>query len=202
MSYRTVLPLIGFLLCSAGGIVIYALPVFQVKLLALSGLYLGGSLLLLNNGSFQMCAALLVCGIGCTVLLGTGGHDPYPGKTAAGVRVNTVFCLLLSLALGILAYTASERLRLWIPIRRNILFTSVWLCLMSLTGLSLDDDLFSRCVHLQCVCFAFTLSYIYMEGSILVFACFAAINLLMSFGCGVLINDRFGTSAEMKEDGQ
>ena len=202
MTRMMILPLIGFLLCGIGGVIINSVSHFFAKLFALSGLYLGGSLMLLSTSSFQMCAALLICGIGCTVLIGTENHDPHPLEPADDIKVHTAFRLLLALALGILAYTVSERLRLWIPIRRNILFISVWLCLISLTGLSLDDDLLFRCIHLQCICLAFTLSYIYMESSVLVFACFAAINLLLAFGCGVLTNDRFTVSRDVKEDDQ
>ena len=202
MTGMTILPLIGFLLCGAGGIVIYSVSHFYGKLFALAGLYLGGSLMLLNTSSFQMCAALLICGIGCTVLIGTGSRDPHSMRPADDVRAYLAFRLLLALVLGVIAYTASERLRLWIPVRRNILFISLWLCQLSPTGLSMDDDLLFRCIHLQCICLAFTLSYIFMESSVLVFACFAAINLLMAFGCGVLTNDRFGSIPDAKETDQ
>lgn len=198
MTRMTILPMIGFLLCGAGGIIIYSVSYYYGKLFALSGIYLGCSLMLLNTSSFQMCAALLICGIGCTVLIGTGSRDPHSLAPEDDVRVHMAFRLLLALALGILAYTASERLYLWIPIRRNILFISLWLCLMSLTGLSMDNGLLFRCIHLQCICLAFTLSYIYMESSVLVFACFAAINLLMAFGCGVLTNDRVSGGKEQE----
>ncbi len=202
MTRLTFLPFIGLLLCGAGGIIIYSVSHFFGKMAALAGIYLGGSLMLLNTSSFQMCAALLICGIGCTVLIGTGSREPNAMRPADDVRVHLAFRLLLALVLGVLAYTAMERLRFWIPIRRNILFISLWLCLMSLTGLSMDDDLLYRCIHLQCICLAFTLSYIYLESSVLVFACFAAINLLMAFGCGVLTNDRSESVSEMKEKDQ
>ena len=70
---------------------------------------------------------------------------------------------------------------------------------MSLIGLTLDDDLLSRCIYLQCVCLSFTILYIYMENSVLVFGFLAAINLMMAFGGSVLSADRTGAENDAGE---
>ena len=183
------LPWIGLALSIAGGIFTTVFQASPVKLIGSIFLYFGGSILLLNVSSAQTCAALLICGIGVTVLLGTGNLNLNDTESAQPEsRQNFIFRLLLALIFGVLAYTATERLRMWIPVRRTVLFTSLWIMMISLISLALDDVLLFRCVYLQNICLAFTISYIYIENSILVFACFAAINLLTAFGSAVLIS--------------
>ena len=72
--------------------------------------------------------------------------------------------------------------------------------MMCLFSLSLDDILIYRCMYLQAVCVSFTITYIYMESSVLVFAFFAAINLLMAFGGSVLSLPKPENRAEVSED--
>ncbi len=159
------------------------------RLLGLFFAYLGGSIMLLTACSFQTCTALFICGVGSAVLLGTGnlGHRTF--DVSVKDHRKTVFQIILILMLGIISYTLTEQIRFWIPVRRTVLFVSVWICLMNLIDLALDDTLLNRCIFLQSICLAFTVVYIYMESSILVFACFAAINLLLAFGSAVLNSD-------------
>ncbi len=183
------LPWIGLFLSVAGGVFTTVLQSRPVKLIGSIILYFGGSILLLNVCSPQTCAALLICGIGVTVLLGTGNLNLRDVETDhAEIRENFLLRLLLAVIFGILAYTVTGRLRLWIPVRRSVLFASLWIGMISLISLALDDVMLFRCVYMQNICLAFTISYIYIENSILVFACFAAINLLTAFGSAVLIS--------------
>jgi len=142
--------------------------------------------MLLNVCSFQMCAALFACGVGVTVLLGTGSGGRRPKSSRRGMRGVLLFRAVLSLILGVIAYTVTEKIRMWLPVRRTVLLISIWVIMMDLISLSIDDDLLFRCFYLQGICLSFTLSYIYMENSVLVFGCFAVINLLMAFGGAVL----------------
>ena len=169
-------------------------------LMKLSGLflaYLGGSVLLLNTCSFQMCAALLVCGVGAAVLFGTSlrGNALYNGSERPS-RVPLLFRGILAVMTGILTYTASDALYYWLPVRKTVLFIMLWIALMSLFSLTLDDFIPFRCIYLQSICLAFTVTYIYMESSILVFAFFAVINLFMAFGGSVLSMGKQAKPAE------
>ena len=159
-----------------------------LKLTGLALFYLGGSILLLNVCSFQMCAALLVCGIGVTVLFGTADREhfihPEPIEDA---RIMNIFRLILTVMIGILSYTITDLFQYWIPVRRSFLFVCVMAGLMGLISLSLDEDLIFRCMHLQSLCLAFTICYVIMENSVLVFSFFVAINLLMAFGGTVMV---------------
>ena len=130
---------------------------------------------------------MFVCGIGAAVLMGTSLRE-HPVVPAAGknTKVQTIFRFLLCVVLGILAYTASEVLRYWIPVHNTILFVSLWTGLVSLFTLSYENEMLYRCICLQSLCFAFTLCYIYMENSVLIVAFLAALNLLLAFGSSVL----------------
>ena len=194
------LPWIGLLLSIAGGTFTNVFQSAPVKMIGTIILYFGGSILLLNVSSPQTCAALLICGIGVSVLLETGNLNLHNAdEDQSEIRQNFVFRLLLALIFAVLAYTVTERIRLWIPVRRSVLFTSMWVGMLSLISLTLDDVLLFRCVYMQNICFAFTISYIYIENSILIFACFAAINLLTAFGSAVLISGKNPESAGRTE---
>ncbi len=194
----SLIPWIGLLVCCAGGIMIHTLESTVSRLTGLFMAYLGGSLLLLTACSFQTCTALFICGIGSAVLLGTGNLGRRNGGDSFGSdRGKYAFQIILALMLGLISFTLTEQIRYWIPVRRTVLFIALWLFLMSLINLALDDRLLNRCIYLQCICLAFTVVYIYMESSILVFACFAAINLLMAFGSAVLNSDQ---SADREEE--
>ncbi len=194
------LPWIGLLLSLTGGVLSNVIQSAPVKLIGSIILYFGGSILLLNVCSPQTCAALMICGIGVSVLLGTGNLNLRDADDDwSAIRENIVFRLLLAIIFGILAYTVTERIRMWIPVRRSVLYTALWIGMLSLISLVLDDVLLFRCIYLQNICFAFSIIYIYIESSILVFACFAAINLLTAFGCAVLITGKSPESAERTE---
>ena len=187
MSRLAFLPYAGLFLCAVGGLLVNMVVKPAFKLIGLAVLYLGGSILLLNVCSFQMSAALFVCGIGVTVLLGSAlRENPVPVQPTGTFREWFLFRLLLALILGVLSYTASEMLRYWIPVRATILFISLWISFMGIVSLALDNVMLYRCICLQSICLAFTISYMYMESSVLVFAFFAAINLLLAFGGSVL----------------
>ncbi len=197
LMQATFLPFIGLLLSIAGGIFANVFQTPPIKLIGSIILYFGGSILLLNVSSPQTCAALLICGIGVTVLLGTGNLNLRDIETdQTGLKENYLFRILIAAIFGILAYTLTGRLRLWIPVRRSVLFTSLWVGMISLISLALDDILLFRCIYLQNICLAFTMSYIYIENSVLVFACFSAINLLMAFGSAVLISSQTSETPE------
>ncbi len=182
MSQALLIPLMGTLLCAAGSLLLNIMTTVLVKLTGLLLFYLGGCVLLLSVCSPQMCAALLVSGVGVAVLLGTSQLENPEDHQLPITRVNLFFRIVLALISGILAYTASDILHFWIPVRQTILFAVLWNTLMSLFSLSLDDVLIYRCMYLQSVCISFTVTYIYMERSVLIFAFFAVINLLLAFG--------------------
>ena len=156
--------------------------------------------MLMTSCSFQTCAALLVCGIGTSVLLGTGNLSRDLRGASGPGKENRWFRLILAVIFALLSYTLTERIRFWIPVRRTILFAALWITMMSLTGLTLDDDLLFRCIYLQCICLSFTIVYIYMENSVLVFGFFAAINLMMAFGGAVLSADRYASEKDAEEE--
>lgn len=186
MSRAMILSLAGIILSGTGGLVN---NIFTAKLPKMAGiltLYLGAAVMLLNVCSFQMCAALFACGIGVTVLLGTGIAGLSADRPDEKKYPVLLFRFILSLILGILAFTITERIRSWIPVRWTVLFICLWIILMDLISISIDDILLFRCFNLQGICLAFTVCYIYMENSVLVFGCFAVINLLMAFGSAVL----------------
>lgn len=193
----------GLILCGVGAV---GLNIFSRRVMKLGSvvlLYLGGSVLLLNVCSFQMCVALFICGVGSAVLLGTGNRtDEHSIREGFDRRNVLIFRLLLVIMLGVIAYAASLQVHLWIPVRRTVLFICIWISLMSLFSLSFENVMLNRCMHLQGICFAFTLSYIYMENSILVFACFTAINLLLAFGGALLTPDSIPVSEDPVEDEQ
>lgn len=189
MTKEILIPLAGVILYGSGCLLLNAVQIRSVKLAGVMVLYLGGSILLLNVCSFQMCAALFICGIGVVVLLGTGYKDQNKMTSfMENSREALLLRIILFVVFGILAYTVMENLRLWVPVQRRVLLVSVWCILLGLVSLSLDDDLFSRSVYSQSICLSFTISYINMENSMLVFACFAVINLMMAFGSAVLIS--------------
>ena len=200
MSQAVLIPLMGMILCSAGGLLLNAMTTVLVKLTGLVIFYMGGCVLLLSVCSPQMCAALLVSGIGVAVLLGTSQRENPDEILESGSRVNRIFRIVLAVMSGILAYTASDALHYWIPVRQTILFVVLWNTMMCLFSLSLDDILICRCMYLQAVCVSFTITYIYMESSVLVFAFFAVINLLMAFGGSVLSLPKPENRAEVSED--
>lgn len=200
MSQTLLIPLMGMFLCAAGGILLNIMPAVLVKLTGLLLFYLGGCVLLLSVCSPQMCAALLVSGVGVSVLLGTSQLENHAGRELPVPRVNLFFRIVLALISGILAYTASDILHYWLPVRQTILFVVLWNTLLCLFSLSLDDVLIYRCIYLQSVCISFTITYIYMEGSVLVFAFFAVINLLMAFGGSVLSLPKAEKRVEASED--
>ena len=200
MSQTVLIPLMGMILCSAGALLLNTMTTVLVKLTGLVIFYMGGCVLLLSVCSPQMCAALLVSGIGVAVLLGTSQRENPDEILESGPRVNRIFRIVLAVISGILAYTASEALHYWIPVRQTILFVVLWNTMMCLFSLSLDDILIYRCMYLQAVCVSFTITYIYMESSVLVFAFFAAINLLMAFGGSVLSLPKPENRAEVSED--
>ena len=176
-----------FLSCTGGAL----LNVFFHPLLKLSGLallYLGGSILLLNVCSVQMCLALLVCGIGVSVLFGMRQREnPAAYEIVSEHKEWMAFRLLLAVILGILAFTSSSLLRYWIPIRQSIQFVTLWTVMQGLFNLSLDDETLFRGMYMQSICLAATVCYCYMENSILVFAFLAVINELLAFGSTVLV---------------
>ena len=189
MNSLTLISYAGFLMSITG--IVFLNAMIRPPILKLTGLalfYLGGSILLLNVCSFQMCAALLVCGIGVTVLFGTADREhfihPEPIEDA---RIMNIFRLILTVMIGILSYTITDLFQYWIPVRRTFLFVCVMAGLMGLISLSLDEDLIFRCMHLQSLCLAFTICYVIMENSVLVFSFFVAINLLMAFGGTVMV---------------
>ena len=198
--YITLFSLAGLALSGAGCIAINAFPWIRYKLIGLSLFYLGGSLMLLNVCSPQICAAFFACGVGSTVLLGTG-HTADRSQTdpEADLIQTSLFRLLLAVVLCILAYMVTLRARLWIPVRGSVLFVVFSAFMMDLISLSMDDNLTFRCVYLQGICLAFSLCYVYMENSVLVFACFTAINLLMAFGCSLLVSTGGTEAAGNKE---
>lgn len=200
MSQAVLIPLMGLILCSAGSLLLNTMTTVLVKLTGLVIFYMGGCVLLLSVCSPQMCAALLVSGIGVAVLLGTSQRENPDEILESGPRVNRIFRIVLAVISGILAYTASDALHYWIPVRQTILFVVLWNTLMCLFSLSLDDKLIYRCMYLQAVCVSFTITYIYMESSVLVFAFFAVINLLMAFGGSVLSLPKPETREEISED--
>ena len=200
MSQAVLIPLMGMILCSAGGLLLNTMTTVLVKLTGLVIFYMGGCVLLLSVCSPQMCAALLVSGIGVAVLLGTSQRENPDEIQESGSRVNRIFRIVLAVMSGILAYTASDALHYWIPVRQTILFVVLWNTMMCLFSLSLDDILIYRCMYLQAVCVSFTITYIYMESSVLVFAFFAVINLLMAFGGSVLSLPKPENRAEVSED--
>ena len=180
------IPWIGILLCIAGLAMIHISTKYVIKLSGLLLLYLGGGVMLLTSCSFQICLSLVICGIGSSVLLGTGKPgQPDPADFSEN-KIKRYFRGLLCLIFGLLAYALTERLRFWIPVRRTLLFVSLWISMLGVIGLTLDDHMADRCIYIQCICLAFTVSYVYMESSTLVFGCFAAINLMMAFGSSVL----------------
>ena len=91
---------------------------------------------------------------------------------------------------------------MWIPVRRTVLYIAVWTMLMDLICLAMDDDLLFRCIYLQSICLAFTICYVYMESSVLIFAFFAVINLMMAFGSAVLTLWNGNSDAEETGAGQ
>lgn len=187
MNPGVVLPWFGLTLGGIGGMMLNVMPDAVTRLIGLVLLYLGGSVLLLNVCSFQMCAALFVCGIGVIVLLWSSQRENSSAEhSIKPAREWILFRIFLSLIFGVLAYTATELVRFWLPVRSTILFISLWISLLSLSSLALDDMMLYRCICLQSLCLSFTVCYIYMENSVLVFAFFAAINLLMAFGGSVL----------------
>ena len=194
------LPWAGIFLCAAGGLLVHTAGRAIGKLLGLFILFAGGSIMLMTSCSFQTCAALLVCGIGTSVLLGTGNLSRDLRGTSGPGKENRWFRLILAVIFALLSYTLTERIRFWIPVRRTILFAALWITMMSLTGLTLDDDLLFRCIYLQCICLSFTIVYIYMENSVLVFGFFAAINLMMAFGGAVLSADRYASEMDAEEE--
>lgn len=200
MSQAILIPLMGSLLCAAGGLLLNIMPTLLVKLTGLVLFYLGGCVLLLSVCSPQMCAALLVCGIGVTVLLGTSQRENSEEQPVHSSRVALYFRIVLALISGILAYTVSDALRFWIPVRQSVLFVVLWNSMMCLFSLTLDDILIFRCIFLQAICVSFSITYIYMESSVLVFAFFAAINLLMAFGGSILSLPKMDRQAETLED--
>ena len=200
MNQALLFPLMGALLCGAGGLLLNIMNTVLVKLTGLVLFYMGGCVLLLSVCSPQMCAALLVSGIGVTVLLGTSQRDNPDEEQVPGLRVNRIFRIVLAVISGILAYTASDALHYWIPVRQTILFVVLWNTMMCLFSLSLDDVLICRCMYLQAVCVSFSITYIYMENSVLVFAFFAVINLLMAFGGSVLSLPKPENRTEVSED--
>ena len=200
MSQAVLIPLMGLILCSAGSLLLNTMTTVLVKLTGLVIFYMGGCVLLLSVCSPQMCAALLVSGIGVAVLLGISQRENPDEILESGPRVNRIFRIVLAVISGILAYTASDALHYWIPVRQTILFVVLWNTLMCLFSLSLDDKLIYRCMYLQAVCVSFTITYIYMESSVLVFAFFAVINLLMAFGGSVLSLPKPETREEISED--
>ncbi len=194
------LPWAGIFVCGIGGLLVHTVERTIGKLLGLFILFAGGSIMLLTACSFQTCLALLVCGIGTSVLLGTGNLNRNAPASPERRAQNRWFRIILAVIFALLSYTLTERLRFWIPVRGTILFSAVWISTMSLIGLTLDDDLLCRCIYLQCICLAFTIVYIYMENSVLVFGFFAAINLMMAFGGSVLSADRSAAEKDAGED--
>ena len=201
MTRLELISLAGFVLSSVGILLLNSILLPIPKLIGLALFYLGGSVLLLNVCSFQMCAALFVCGIGVTVLLFTADreHLIHP-EPIDDVRVLNLFRLILAAMLGVLAYTSADLLQYWIPIRHSILLVCIWAVMMGIISLVMDGDLLFRCIYLQSLCIAFTICYIYMENSVLIFSFFAAINLLMSFGWAVLVMGSDQTSETAVEE--
>lgn len=198
MNLLHYLPISGMVLCIAGGLLQMLMFRPSAKLVGVILIYLGGSVLLLNICSFQMCGALFVCGIGAAVLMGISLREhPIALKTAENTRERVLFRLLLCIILGILSYTASEALRYWIPVHISILFVSIWISLIALLTLSYENEMLYRCIYLQLLCFAFTLCYIYMENSVLVLAFLSVLNLLLAFGSSVL---SMGGKPEQQEE--
>ena len=199
-TYITLFSLAGLAFSGLGFISINAFPRIRYKLIGLSLFYLGGSLMLLNVCSPQMCAAFFACGVGSTVLLGTGHNTDRTQDASDEDLIRTsLFRLLLAVVLCVLAYMVTLRARLWIPVRGSVLFVVFSTFMMDLISLSMDDNLLFRCVYLQGICLAFSLCYIYMENSVLVFACFTAINLLMAFGCSLLVSTGEAETATHEE---
>ncbi len=199
MRITSLIPWAGLLICSAGAFIVHLPGKRIARLAGLFLIYLGGSILLLTACSFQTCLALLVCGIGSAVLLGTGNFENRDaGRSGPSENRRKVLSAILMLMLGLVSYTLTERIRFWIPVRRTVLFAAVWVFLTSLIDLAMEDDLLYRSIFLQCICLSFTMVYIYMESSILVFACFAAINLLMAFGSSILTSGHIDDK-ELKE---
>ena len=189
MTKEILIPLAGFLICTLGCGLLNTVRMRFMKLAGVMLLYFGGSILLLNVCSFQMCVAFFVCGIGVVVLFGAGFRDQIKIRfSVEDPKEALIFRFLLFAVFGILSYTIVEQIRLWIPVQKRVLLLSVWCIMSGLISLSLDDDLFFRCAYLQSICLAFSIAYINMENSMLVFACFAVINLMMAFGSAVLLS--------------
>ena len=171
-----------------GAVLIAVIMRKEVKLLGLALLYLGGSSLLLNVCSFQICAALFVCGIGVVVLFWSAVRET--SEFILSIKNNIIqiiFRFTITFVLGLLTYTSMKLLRFWIPVSQPVLFLCLFVSLVSLVSLALNDTLLYRCIYLQSLCLSFTICYVFIENSTLVFASFSAINLLMSFCGSVLV---------------
>lgn len=190
----------GVILFIAGGSLLNIFQSVPAKLGGLLTLYFGAAVLLLRICSLQMCLALAICGLGVTVLFVSVPRSRLlPAYQDDNRRVYLWFRVLLALVSGVLAYTAGELLRFWIPVRQTVLFPSIYVMLAGLISLSMDDAMLYRCICLQSICLAFTITYIFTESSVLVFAFFTVINLLLAFGGSVL---SMGGAPEEQESGE
>ncbi|MBR6088385.1 MAG: hypothetical protein IKP86_00530 [Anaerolineaceae bacterium] len=200
MNRAELIQICGVVLFIAGGSLLNIFLSVPAKLGGLLTLYLGAAVLLLRICSLQMCLALAICGVGVTILfLSVPRGSLMQDHHEADRRVYLWFRVLLAFVSGVLAYTAVELLRFWIPVRQTVLFPAVYVMLAGLISLSLDDTMLYRCICLQSVCLAFTITYIFTESSVLVFAFFTVINLLLAFGGSVL---SMGSAPEEHEAGE
>ena len=99
------LPWLGILVCGIGGLLVNTAVRTIWKLLGLFILFAGGSVMLLTACSFQTCLALLVCGIGTSVLLGTGNLNRDPAGSSGMEKGNRWFRTILAVIFALLSYT-------------------------------------------------------------------------------------------------
>lgn len=173
--------LIGFSLVFFSAPLVGSKLDLRLRMIGFLMVYLGGVLLLLRICTLQVLAGLLVSGLAGIITLSIGHIQFSEPVVIHRQGISLISDYLTAFALLLLAYAVERKLRLWIPVPDSLLLSSLYLFFCSLKSLITSFTLTDGFIHISCILFAFTMIYLLLETSTLVFACLIAINLLIAF---------------------
>ncbi len=163
--------------------------------------YIGAVLLLVRIFSPQILFILFITGFAGGLILGTEHVNWQAPIRMPDITPGLLFRAVFSLVLWVMILSIEPRIAVWIPIPDSILFSSLWMIVMGIAIIGLNDDHFMMFLGLLLVFFGFELVYILLEDSSLVFGFLTAINLLIALsGAYVLIRPEKDIDASQDSD--
>ncbi len=171
----------------------------RLSILAYILLYIGTVFLLFRIFSVQILFILFLTGLAGGMILGTDHIDLHAGIHRPAITPGILFMAVFGSVLWVMVLSIEPRIAVWIPVPDSVLFSALWMIVVGIAAISLNDDHFQLFLGLLLVFFGFELVYILLEDSSLVFAFLTAINLLIALA-GAYVLSKPEDDPEISED--